>query len=233
MQQPLRVLMVTTSHSKLGDRSPATGIWLEELAAPYYVFKDAGENITIASPDGGLIPIDPESENAEVITEGTKRFKADDKTVHLLSDSIPLAEIKSENFDLIFIVGGHGSMWDLVHSEPLIKLMEDFIIHDKPIGAVGSGVNALISLKNKDGTPFVKGKKLTAFSNDEVQMEGLTYSVPFLLESQLLTLGAFYSRSPDYKSHVVTDGNLVTGQNPLSSADTAKQLLSIAVTPLN
>ncbi len=150
--------------------------------------------------------MDPESENAEVITESTKRFKEDLKSVPLLSDSLPLSETKSEDFDIIFIVGGHGSLWDLGRSEPLIKLMEDFINQGKSIGAVGSGVNVLISLKNKDGTPFVKGKKLTAFSNDEVQMEGLTYSEPFSLESQLLSLGAFYSRSPYYKTHVVIDG---------------------------
>lgn len=226
--QPLRVLMVTTSHSQLGDRSPATGIWLEELAGPYYVFKDAGENITIASPDGGLIPIDPKSENAEVITESTNRFKEDLKSLPLLSDSMPLSETKPGDFDIIFIVGGHGSMWDLGCSEPLIKLMEDFINQGKIIGAVGSGVNVLLPLKNNDGTPFVKGRKLTAFSNDEVQMEGLTYSVPFLLESQLLSFGAFYGRSPNYKTYVVTDGNLVTGQNPASSADTASAILSVA-----
>lgn len=224
----LRVLIVTTSHSKKGDTSPDTGIWLEELAGPYYVFEDAGEYITIASPNGGQIPIDPKSESAEVITESTKRFKGDDKATGLLSNSIPLSETRSENFDLLFVVGGHGSMWDLGHCEPMIKLMEHFIEQGKPIGAVGSGVIALISLKNKDGTPFVNGKKLTAYSNAEVEMEGLTYMVPFLLESQLLSLGAYYSRSPDYKTHVVVDGNLVTGQNPASSVDTANKVLSIA-----
>ncbi len=226
--QPLRVLMVTTSHSSLGDRSPATDIWLEELAAPYYVFKDAGTHITIASPDGGLIPIDPKSEIAEGITDSTKRFKEDLKSGPLLPYSMPLSETKSGDFD-IFIVGGHGSMWGLSSSDPLIKLLQEFLHQNKIISAVGSGVNVLISLKNKDGTPFVKGKRLTAFSNDEVQMEGLTYAVPFLLESQLLNLGAFYGRSPDYQTHVVTDGNLVTGQNPASSADTAKSVLCLAL----
>lgn len=155
------------------------------------------------------------------------------KSIPLLTKSIPLSQFNSEDFDTVFIVGGHVSMWHLGRSEPLIKMMEDFINQGKAIAAVGSGVNSLLPLKNKDGTPFVKGKKLTAFSNVEVHMKGLTYTVPFLPESQLLSLGAFYSRSPDYKSHVVTDGNLLTGQNPASSTSSAQELLSIAVASLN
>ena len=224
----LQVLIVTTSHKSLGDRSPDTGLWLQELAGPYYVFKDAGECITITSPLGGPVPIDAKSESRDVITESITRFKMDEQALFQLAHSLPLNEVKAEHFDLIFITGGHGAMLDLANNKILKNLLEAFNSMGKPIGAVGSGVVGIVALQNVDGTPFVKDKKLTAYSNAEVQLEGLTYLVPFLLESQLLSLGAFYSRSPDYKSHVVTDGNLVTGQNPASSVDTAKAVKSIA-----
>ena len=226
--KPLQVLMITTSHKSLGDTSADTGLWLQELAGPYYVFMDAGESVTIASPNGGPVPIDPKSESSEAITESTKRFKMDDRAMYLIAHSLLLTDVEAENFDLIFITGGHGSMIDLANNKTLIALLEAFNSMDKPISAVGSGVISLISLQNKDGTPFVKGRKLTAFSNAEVELEGLTYNVPFLLQEQLLTLGAYYSRSPDYKAHVVIDGRLVTGQNPASSEDVAKEVRYIA-----
>ena len=224
----LRVLIITTSYKSLGDTSADTGLWLQELAGPYYVLMDAGELISIASPTGGPIPIDAKSELNDAITESTKRFKIDAKAMYHLVHSLPLTEVKAENFDLIFITGGHGSMLDLAHNKTLTRLLEAFNSMGKPIGAVGSGVVALVSMHNKDGAPFVKDKKLTAYSNAEVQQEGLTYQVPFLLESELLSLGAYYSRSPDSKTHVVTDGNLVTGQNPTSSEDAAKEILLLA-----
>jgi len=222
-----KVLIVTTSHSTLGDRRPSTGIWLEELAGPYYVFKDLPSEITIASPTGGQVPIDPASETANSITNSAKLFRADTQAMKLLSSSIPLAGVISADFDLIFIVGGHGSMFDLRSSKPLIKIMDQFISANKPIGTVGSGAAALLSLFNEDGTPFLKDKRITAYSNEEVEQEGLIHSVPFLLESELLSLGAFYSRSAHYSSRVVVDGQLVTGQNPASAYDTAKKVVAL------
>ena len=225
----LEVLIVTTFHKSLiGDTSPDTGLWFQELADPYYVFKNAGECITIASPGGGQIPLDAESELSDAGTESTKRFKRDHQALYHLAHSLPLNEVKAENFDLIFIAGGHGAMPDLANDKILKNLLEAFNSMGKPIAAVGSGVVSLLGMENEDRTSFVKGKKLTGYSNAEVQLQGLTSLVPFLPESQLLSLGAFYSRSPDYKTHVVTDGNLVTGQNPASSAETAKAVKSMA-----
>ena len=224
----LQVLIVTTSYKNFGDKSSGTGLWLEEFTEPYYVFRDHGECITITSPTGGPVPIDTNSESDTVITENIKRFKLDSQALYHLSHSLPLREVKAENFDLVFIAGGHGAMLDLANNETLISLLEDFDILEKPIGAVGSGVVALTSILNKNGTPYVKGKKITSISNDEIQLAGLTYLVPFLLETKLLSLGAFYSRSENYSAHTITDGKLVTGQNPASSAETATELLFVA-----
>ncbi len=224
----LEVLIIATSHKSLGDTSGNTGVWLNELTSPYYVFKDAGECITIATPSGGVIPIDPKSEEEDALTDSTKRFKKDQQAMYHLLHSLPLVEVKVENFDMVFIAGGHGAMIDLVDNKILTALLEAFRREGKPIGAVGSGVVALLPLQTEDGAPFVEGRKITAYSNADVQMEGLTYNEPFLLESQLLSLGAFYSRAPDNTSHVVVDGKLVTGQNPASSDNTAKDLLSVA-----
>jgi putative intracellular protease/amidase len=224
----LEVLIIATSHKSLGDTSEDTGVWLDELTSPYYIFKDAGECITIATPNGGLVPIDPKSELDNAKTDSTRRLKTDDQAMYHLSHSLPLNELKAEHFDLIFIAGGHGAMIDLANNKTLSALLSNFSSENKPIGAVGSGVVALLPLELEDGTPFVKGRKLTAYSNAEVQMEGLSYEVPLFLETKLLSLGAFYSRSPDSTSHVIVDGKMVTGQNPASSANTAKELLSIA-----
>lgn len=223
----LQVLIVTTSHKNIGDGTADTGVWLEELAGPYYVFKDAGECITITSPVGGMVPIDPLSESTERITDKTTRFKTDQQALYHLDHSLPLNEIKAENYDIIFIAGGHGAMIDLSDNETLKKLLEGFNTQGKPIGAVGSGVVGLLNVKNNDGTWFVKGKNVTAYSNAEVEKDGLKYEVPFLLESQLLSLGASYSRSDDCTTHVVTDDKLVTGQNPASSIDTAIAIRSM------
>lgn len=179
------VLMITTSHQQLGDNSPDTGVWLQELAGPYFVFKDAGDRITLASP------------KSKALTESTQRFRTDDQARHQLAHSVALTGLEAENFDFVFITGGHGAVLDLVHNHPLTSLLEAFNRLNKPIGAIGSGVVALVSMHNSDGTPFVKDNKLTAYSNAEVELEGLTYEEPFLLKSELLNLGAFYSRSPN------------------------------------
>ena len=224
----LQVLIVTTSYKNFGDNNLGIGLWLEEFTDPYYVFRDMGECITIASPIGGPVPVDINSESDTVVTESVKRFKTDRQALYHLSHSLPLNEVKAENFDLVFITGGHGAMLDLANNETLISLLEDFDSLSKPIGAVGSGVVALTAMINENGTPYVKGKKLTSISNDEIQLASLTYLVPFLLETKLLSLGAFYSRSANYTAHTVRDRKLVTGQNPASSAETAVELLFVA-----
>ena len=224
----LQVLIVTTSHKSLGDASADTGVWLEELAGPYYIFKDAGECVTITSPKGGLIAIDANSETVDTATENTKRFLHDHQAIYHLNHSLPLNEIKADDFDLVFITGGHGAMFDLADNKLLEKLLESFNSMGKIIATVGSGAVALTAMHSADGTPFVKGRKLTAYSNAEVTNEGLAFTMPYLLESQLLSLGAFYSRSANHSSHVVIDGNLVTGQNPASSIDTANKIKVLA-----
>ena len=224
----LQILMITTSHKSIGDNSADTGLWMAELAGPYYVFRDLGDWITLSSPQGGLIPVDAKSESKHTFTKSTSRFREDDQAMYHLGHSLPLNEVKANDYDLVFICGGHGAMFDLANNKSLDTLLENFNNLGKPISAVGSGVVALTSMHNKDGSDFVKGRKLTAYSNAEVETEGLTFDTPYLLESQLLTLGAFYSRSPNAKAYSVVDSNLVTGQNPSSSIETAKQARLVA-----
>jgi len=222
-----RVLFITTSHDKLGNTAGRTGVWLEELAAPYYIFKDAGAQLTIASPNGGLVPLDPKSESIMVITRNTKRFVKDEEAMNFLSHSMLLAEISADDFDVVFITGGHGSMWDLSNNKILKELLEAFNHQNKPIGSVCHGVVGLLSLQDDNGQVLVKGKQLTCFSDSEEKSAGLTSVVPFLLESEFRTAGVSYSKGPDYESHVMSDGNLITGQNAASSAEVAKKLVAL------
>ncbi len=222
-----RVLFITTSHDKLGDTVEKTGVWLEELAAPYYVFKDAGAQLTVASPNGGLVPLDPKSQSIMVITRNTKRFLKDEEAMNFLSQSILLAEINADDFDMVFITGGHGSMWDLSNNQILKQLLEAFNHQRKPIGSVCHGVVGLLTLHDDTGQLLVKNKQLTCFSNSEEESAGLTTVVPFLLESELRSAGVSYSKGPDYESHVMADGNLITGQNAASSEEVAKKLLAL------
>jgi len=231
MLNSTKVLFITTSHDKLGDTSGKTGIWLEELAAPYYIFKDAGAQLTVASPNGGLIPMDPKSQSIMVVTRNTRRFLKDEEAMNFLSNSIPLAEIKSDDFDVVFITGGHGSMWDLSNNNVLKQLLEGFNHQHKPIASVCHGVVGLLTLQDERGELLVKGKQLTCFSNSEEESAGLTKVVPFLLESEFRSAGVSYSKGPDYVSHVMTDGNLITGQNAASSEEVAKKI--VAVVQLN
>jgi putative intracellular protease/amidase len=219
-----KILLITTSHDRMGDTHASTGVWLEDLAEPYYIFKEACAEITIVSPKGGLIPIDPKSLSIVIITSSGKRFLKDVEAMESLSHSSTLEEIDANNFDLAFISGGPGAMWDLANNKLLKQLLEAFNNSKKLIGSVCHGVVALLSLQNNEGELLIKGKNLTGFSNIEEESAGLTKVVPFLLETQLTSLGALYSKGESHVSYLVTDGNLITGQNPASSAAVARKI---------
>jgi putative intracellular protease/amidase len=224
----LKCLIITTSNYKLDNTSLTTGVWLEDLAAPYFVFKDSGEHITLASPKGGLIPLDTSSQSAKYITENTKRFRENDQAMYHFSHSLPLNEIKAEDFDLVFFSGGYGAMYDFNDNHILLGLLSDFYYQNKPIGLVGHAIVALLAFSINSENSFVKDRKLTAFSNSEETAIGLEEKPPFLLESKLRSSGALYSKGRDFKSNVVIDGSIITGQNPSSSVETAKQTLMLA-----
>lgn len=223
----MKILMVLTSHDKLGDTGKKTGFWLEEFAAPYYVLQDAGADITLASPKGGQPPLDPKSDEPDAQTEATERFKNDADAKAALAATHPLSEIKAEDYDAVFYPGGHGPMWDLAEDKISIALIEAFAKADKPVGAVCHAPAALRHVKGPDGGFLVKGRKVTGFSNTEEEGVGLTDVVPFLLEDELKKNGGDYSRGADWAPHVLTDGKLVTGQNPASSEGAAEALLAL------
>lgn len=222
----MKILMVLTSHERLADTGKKTGFWLEEFAAPYYTFLDAGCDITITSPAGGQPPLDPKSDEAAAQTDFTRRFKDDKDTQEKLDNTKKLAEVQADDFDAVFYPGGHGPLWDLAVSFDSIALIEDFVNQNKPIAFV---CHAPAALKNvKSGEDYlVKDKKVTGFSNSEEKEVGLYDDVPFLLEGMLKDRGARYDKGADWSSFVVTDGNLVTGQNPASSEATAQALLKV------
>jgi putative intracellular protease/amidase len=222
----MKVLIVLTSHSELGDTGNKTGFWIEEFAAPYYVMADAGVELTIASPLGGQPPIDPKSDAPENQTDATKRFHADEALKAKLSQSVKLSEINEGEYDAVFYPGGHGPLWDLANDQFSIELIESFYNNNKPVAFVCHAPGALIHVKNTDGEPLVKGKEVTGFSNTEEDAVQLTEVVPFLLEDELTKLGATYSKGADWGSYVKKDGLLITGQNPGSSEQTAKLLLA-------
>ena len=222
-----KVLMVLTSHDQLGDTGKPTGFWLEEFASPYYAFKDGGLDVTLASPKGGQPPLDPKSSAPDAQTAATKRFHDDPAAQKALAGTVPLAQVKAESFDALFFPGGHGPMWDLASDDALAKLTSTFVAGDKPVGAVCHGPAALTRAVDAKGASIVKGKKVTGFANTEEEAVGLTKVVPFLLEDKLKALGGSYVRGPDWASHVVVDGRLVTGQNPASSEDAAKKLIGL------
>lgn len=223
----MKVLFITTSHDTMGDTDGKTGLWLEELAAPYYVFKEVGAEITVASPKGGQVPVDPKSMAIVIATRNTKRFLKDGEAMNFLAHSTVLSAIKATEFDVIFVTGGHGPLWDLADNNILKQLLEAFDSRGKPIGAVCHGVVGLVSLQNDTGGFLVKGKQLTGFSNSEEESAGLTRVVPFLLETKLVSMGALYSKGANYVSHVVEDGNIITGQNPASSEEVAKKMVAL------
>jgi putative intracellular protease/amidase len=223
----MKVLMVLTSHDKLGDTGEKTGIWLEEFAAPYYVFKDSGASITLASPKGGQTPLDPKSESDDSQTDATRRFATDPQAAKELANTVILETINADDFDLLFYPGGHGPLWDLVNDSHSIALIETFFNALKPLGLVCHAPAALAHARAPDGSPLVKDKDVTGFSNSEEAAVALTDVVPFLLEDMLQEKGGHYSKGNDWSEYIVTSDKLVTGQNPASSEATAKALLSL------
>jgi len=221
----MKILMVLTSHDKLGDTGNKTGFWLEEFAAPYYVFKDAGAEITLASPKGGQPPLDPSSDADDAQTDATKRFKGDDAAQKELANTEVLSSVSADGFDAIFYPGGHGPLWDLAEDKTSIALIEGFIAADKPVALVCHAPGVLRHVKAQDGRPLVEGKRVTGFTNTEEEGVGLTDVVPFLVEEELKAKGGDYSSGPDWGPYVLEDGLLITGQNPASSAPAAKALL--------
>ena len=223
----MKILLVLTSHDQLGDTGKKTGFWLEELAAPYYALKDAGAEIVLASPKGGHPPLDPKSDDADAQTEDTLRFKADAEAQAALAATVVLSSVKAEDFDAVFYPGGHGPLWDLANDADSIALIEAFARADKPTGFVCHAPGVLKSVNGPDGKPLVEGRKVTGFTNSEEDAVGLTDVVPFLVENVLIANGGDYSKGPDWGSYVLTDGKLVTGQNPGSSRAAAESLLGL------
>jgi len=221
----MKILMVLTSHDKLGNTGEKTGFWLEEFAAPYYVFKDAGAEITLASPLGGQPPLDPKSDAPDFQTESTHRFKSDSAAQAVLASTLKLADVSAVDFDAVFYPGGHGPLWDLAEDAASIALIEAMLEANKPVAAVCHAPGVLRHPKAHNGTSVVQGKAVTGFTNTEEAAVGLTDVVPFLVEDMLKQNGANYSKLDDWQPHVVTDGLLITGQNPASSEPVAKALL--------
>ncbi len=223
----MNILMVMTSHDQLGNTGKKTGFWLEEFAAPYYALKDAGAAVTVVSPLGGQPPLDPKSDEPDAQTSATARFKADSEAQALLADTGKLADAKVGDFDAVFYPGGHGPLWDLAENKSSIALIEQMIAAGKPVAAVCHAPGVLRHVKGTDGNPLVKGKKVTGFTNTEEDAVGLTKVVPFLVEDMLKENGGVYSKQGDWQPYAVTDGLLITGQNPASSEMAAKALLKL------
>jgi putative intracellular protease/amidase len=222
----MKILMVLTSHDQLGNTGKKTGFWLEEFAAPYFAFKDAGAQLTLASPKGGQPPLDPKSDEPDAQTEATERFRKDAAAQSALASTVVLSSVKADDYDAIFYPGGHGPLWDLAEDKHSIALIEAFYKAGKPVAAVCHAPGVLRHAKGADGQPLVKGKKVTGFTNSEEEAVQLTHVVPFLVEDELEAKGGIYSKGPDWASYVLTDGLLLTGQNPASSQAAAEALLA-------
>jgi putative intracellular protease/amidase len=220
----MKILMVLTSHDQLGNTGEKTGFWLEEFAAPYYVFKDAGVTLTLASPKGGQPPLDPKSDAPDFQTDATRRFQEDKGALNALATTLKLARVKAADYDAVFYPGGHGPMWDLAEDRDSVALIETLYAAGKPVAAV-CHAPAVFRHTQVQGQPLIKGKKVTGFTNSEEAAVGLTDVVPFLLEDMLKQKGGQYSKADDWQPYVVIDGNLITGQNPASSQATAKATL--------
>lgn len=222
----MKIVMVLTSHDQLGNTGHKTGFWLEEFAAPYFVFRDAGVELTLASPKGGQPPVDPKSDLPENQTPAMARFKKDERAQKELSQTIKLDTIKAEDYDTVFYVGGHGPMWDLAEIPVSIALLESFYNSGKPIALVchSPGVLHRVTYKRE---PIVKGKRVTGFANSEEEEVHLTHVVPFLVEDELKRLGGIYEKAPNWQSFAIVDGRLLTGQNPASSTAAAQTLLKL------
>ena len=222
-----KILMVLTSHDQLGNTGAKTGFWLEEFAAPYYVFKDAGADVTLASPQGGQPPLDPKSDDPGAQTDATRRFKVDAAAQKLLAGTERLANVKASDYDAVFYPGGHGPLWDLAEDAHSIALIEATLNAGKPVAAVCHAPAVLRHPKGPDGQSVVKGKNVTGFTNTEEAAVGLTEVVPFLVEDMLKASGGQYSKGADWAPYVLTDGMLITGQNPASSEQGAHALLKL------
>jgi putative intracellular protease/amidase len=222
-----KILMVLTSHDQLGNTGKKTGFWLEEFAAPYYALKDAGAEVTVVSPAGGQPPLDPKSDEPDAQTDATRRFKSDSQAQAVLASTGKLSQVKVSDFDAVFYPGGHGPLWDLAEDRDSIALIEGMTAAGKPVATVCHAPGVLRHVKAPDGTLLVRGKRVTGFTNTEEQAVGLTDVVPFLVEDVLKANGGQYSRGDDWQSYVVTDGKLVSGQNPASSEAAAEALLKL------
>ncbi len=221
----MKVLIVLTSHSKLGNTGNKTGFWLEEFASPYYVFKDAGAEITLASPQGGQPPLDPKSDDPDAQTEATQRFSKDVAAQVQLANTVELPDISVHSFDAVFYSGGHGPLWDLYSDANSIALIQDFIAADKHVAAVCHAPAVLLKAKDPSGSPLLDGKKVTGFSNSEEAAVELSHVVPYLLEDELMKVGGLYQKVEDWHPLAVVDGLVITGQNPASSEMVAQALL--------
>jgi len=222
----MKILMILTSHDELGSTGKKTGFWLEEFAAPFYVFKDAGAEITLASPAGGQPPLDPKSADKDHQTAATERFNRDTEAQAALANTLTLKSVSPADYDAVFYPGGHGPLWDLAGDRDSIALIESMHAQGKPVAAVCHAPCVLRQARSADGAPLVQGKAVTAFSNAEEAAIGLTEIVPFLVEDELRQAGGNYSKGADWQAHVVCDGNLITGQNPASSEPAAKAVLA-------
>jgi putative intracellular protease/amidase len=227
MEKAMKILMVLTSHDQLGDTGRNTGFWLEEFAAPYYRFKDAGADVVIASPKGGQPPLDPKSNEPDSKTDLTHRFEADPAAQARLALTVRLDSVHQEDFDTVFYTGGHGPMWDLAEDQNSIKLLQSFMAAGKAFAMVCHSTGVLRHVRTPDGKSLVEGKTVTGFTNGEEEAVGLTKVVPFLVEDEMMRLGATFSKVKDWGVHVVTDGLLITGQNPASSGPAAVELMNM------
>ena len=223
----MKILMVLTSHDRLGETGEKTGFWLEEFAAPYYVFKDAGMDVVLASPKGGQPPLDPRSDAPDAQTGSTRRFRADAGAQQALATTLRLGEVQGSDYDAVCYPGGHGPLWDLANDRDSIALIESTDAAVKPLGLVCHAPGALVKVRAANGQPLVAGRRVTGFTNSEEAAVGLSAVVPFLIEDEFIRLGGHYQKGPDWQAHVVTDGRLVTGQNPGSSEGVAQALLSL------
>ena len=221
----MRILMVLTSHDQLGETGNKTGFWLEEFASPYYVFKDASADISLASPEGGQPPLDPKSDEPDFQTDATRRFKEDQDAQAALANTVKLADVSAEGFDAVFYPGGHGPLWDLAEDRSSIALIESMYAAGKPVAAVCHAPAVFKHTKTSEGSPLVEGKSVTGFSNSEEDAVQLTEIVPFLVEDELKAQGGNYSKGDDWHPYALTDGNLITGQNPASSELAAMAVL--------
>ena len=223
----MKILIVLTSHDTLGNTGRKTGFWLEELAAPYYVFKEAGAQLTLASPKGGQPPLDPKSNDTAFQTDETKRFEADAEAKAALANTVPLNSVSYEQYDAVFYPGGHGPLWDLAEDKHSIALIENTLNAGKPVALACHAPGVLRHAKKPDGSPLVAGKKVTGFTNTEEEAVGLTDVVPFLVEDELVKHGGSFSKVADWQAYSIRDGLLITGQNPASSATAAKALIAL------